>query len=41
MAKLFANNVIEAMESETETECLIAQAQAIKEILEEAGDGLL
>ena len=29
------------METETETECLIAQAQAIKEILEEAGNGLL
>lgn len=26
MAKLFANNIIEAMESESETECLIAQA---------------
>lgn len=41
MAKLYANNIIEAMETETETEVLIAQAQAIKEILEEAGEDLL
>ena len=41
MAKVYANNVLDAMDTETETECLIAQAQAIKEILEEAGEGLL
>jgi deoxycytidine triphosphate deaminase len=29
------------MESETETDCLIQQAQAIKEIVEEAGTNLL
>lgn len=29
------------MESETETDCLICQAQAIKEIMEEAGNNLL
>jgi hypothetical protein len=29
------------MESETETDCLVCQAQAIKEIVEEAGPGLL
>lgn len=29
------------MESETETECLIAQAQALKDIVEEAGQNLL
>ena len=29
------------MENETETECLIAQAQAIKDILEEAEENLL
>lgn len=41
IAKSYANNILDAMETETETECLIAQAQAIKEILEEAGNGLL
>lgn len=29
------------MENETETECLISQAQAIKDILEEAEENLL
>jgi len=29
------------MEGETETDCLIAQAEAIKEIVEEAGENLL
>lgn len=29
------------MDTETETECLIAQSQAVKEIVEEAGDNLL
>lgn len=29
------------MESETETDCLICQAQALKEIVEEAGNNLL
>jgi hypothetical protein len=37
MAKAFSNNIIEAMESETETDCLICQAQALKEIVDEAG----
>jgi hypothetical protein len=41
MAKLYSNNLIEAMDGETENECLIAQAQAIKEIVEEAGHNLL
>lgn len=41
MAKQYSNNIIQAMETETETECLISQAQAIKEIIEEAGDNLL
>lgn len=41
MAKAYSNNILDAMETETETECLIAQAQAIKEILEETGEGLL
>jgi hypothetical protein len=41
MAKKYSNNIIQAMETETETDCLIAQAQAVKEILEEAGDNLL
>lgn len=29
------------MDSETETDCLICQAQALKEIMEEAGENLL
>lgn len=41
MAKEYSNNIIEAMESETETDCLINQAQALKEIVEEAGNNLL
>ena len=41
LAKQYSNNIIEAMDSETETECLIAQAEALKEILEEAGMNLL
>lgn len=41
MAKKYSNNIIDAMETETESDCLIAQAQAIKEILEEAGPNLL
>lgn len=41
LAKKYSNNLIEAMEEETETDCLIAQAQALKEIVEEAGDYLL
>ena len=41
LAKKYSNNLIEAMESETETDCLICQAQAIKEIVDEAGKNLL
>lgn len=41
LAKQYSNNIIEAMDSETETECLIAQAEALKDILEEAGQNLL
>ena len=41
MAKAYSNNIIEAMETETETDCLVCQAQALKEIVEEAGDNLL
>lgn len=41
MAKAYSNNILDAMESETETECLIAQCQAIKDIIDEAGEGLL
>ena len=41
MAKKYSNNIIEAMEGETETDCLICQAQALKEIIEQAGDNLL
>ena len=41
MAKTYSNNILDAMDTETENDCLIAQAQAIKEIVEEAGPGLL
>jgi len=41
MAKLYSNNLFEAMESETETECLNAQAQGIKDIVEQAGANFL
>lgn len=41
LAKRFTNNLIEAMETETETECMINQAQAFKEIMEEAGENLI
>jgi len=41
MAKSYSNNIIQAMDTETETECLIAQSQAVKEIVDEAGDNLL
>jgi len=41
MAKQFSNNILDAMDTETETDCLICQAQALKEIIEEAGDNLL
>jgi|APSaa5957512535_1039671.scaffolds.fasta_scaffold323614_1 hypothetical protein len=40
-AKKYCNNIIEAMETETETDCLICQAQALKELLDEAGINLL
>lgn len=41
MAKQFSNNILDAMDTETETDCLICQAQALKEIVEEAGENLL
>lgn len=41
LAKSFSQNIINAMENETETECLITQAQAIKDILDEAEENLL
>jgi len=41
ISKLYSNNIIDAMESETETECMINQAQSFKEIMEEAGNNLI
>lgn len=41
MAKGYSNNIIDAMQTETETDCLICQAQALKEIVDEAGQNLL
>lgn len=41
MAKSFCNNILEAMDMEAETECLIAQTEAIKEIMGEAGNDML
>lgn len=41
LAKKFSNNLVQAMESETETDCLIQQSQALKEIIETAGQNLL
>lgn len=41
MAKAFCNNILEAMDMETETECLTAQTEAIKEIMGEAGNNML
>lgn len=41
MAKAYSNNLLEAMDSETETDVLIAQAQGVKEIIDEAGVNFL
>lgn len=41
MAKQYCNKILEAMDMETETECLLGQTEAIKEIMEEAGENLL
>ena len=41
MAKKYSNNLLEAMEVETENDTMISMVQGIKEILEEAGPGLL
>lgn len=41
MAKAYSNNLIDAMEGETETEVLIGQAQGVKEIIDEAGNYIL
>ena len=41
MAKEYVNKIVEAMNSEFETEVLIAQAEAIKDIMDEAGDNYL
>lgn len=41
LAKMFCNNVLEAMDMEAETECLTNQTEAIKEIMELSGNNLL
>jgi len=41
MAKKYSNNLLEAMDCETENDSMIQQVQGIKEILEEAEYGLL
>ena len=41
MAKKYSNNLLDAMDVETENDTMISQVQGIKEILEEAGAGLL
>lgn len=41
LSKMFCNNILEAMDTETETECLTNQTEAIKEIMEAAGNNLL
>lgn len=41
LAKMFCNNVLEAMDMESETECLTNQTEAVKEIMEAAGNNLM
>lgn len=41
MAKEYVNGIVAAMDSEFETECLTAQAEAIRDIMEEAGENYL
>ena len=41
MAKTFCTNIVESMDMEAETECLTAQTEAMKEIIEMAGDNLM
>lgn len=41
MAKTFNENIYKAMQSETETDALIAQVNAFKEIIDEVGNGFL
>lgn len=41
MAKKYSNNLLDAMDVETENDTMISQVQGIKEILEEAEHGLL
>lgn len=41
MGKAYSNNLLEAMDSETETEVLIAQAQGVKEIIDVTGNNFL
>ena len=41
MARAFNGNILEAMKEETETDVLISQTSAVKEILNEMGPGFL
>jgi len=41
IAKLYNENLINAMKLETETEVIITQVQSLREIIDEAGEGLL
>jgi hypothetical protein len=41
MARAFNSNILEAMKEETETDVLISQTNAIKEILNEMSQGFL
>ena len=39
MARVFLAKLFETIKKETETDCLICQVQAAKEIIEEVGEG--
>lgn len=41
MARAFNGNILDAMKEETETDVLISQTSAVKEILNEMGPGFL
>lgn len=41
MARVFNSNILDAMKEETETDVLISQTNAVKEILNEMGQGFL
>jgi hypothetical protein len=41
MGKIYIDNIWKAINSETETDTLICQVQAMKEIIDEIGQGFL